>query len=296
MGLFKAIRAVKGLAATGSADGTTPKGLVAGLESLATTMAGLGAPMWLVTAPERGRPLPGTEPAAALVGDSQSLATGVAGIVARDSAFDPGLLTTFAEQVFAAVAAVWASSDAGAVRSVLADSLWEPLAAALTPNQSMAQHGAGNGILALAALQQGKATLANACAGTFYDSAVFAFQVQLGPGAPEMAREPWNEEWLLQRSVQPGGDPMALPENCPNCGAPASVDPTGSCSRCRAPIPPLTAGWLVSRIECHNPFLQAQYDQVVGELRHNPAGLRFVPPELRQLLPGDLQAMAAQQP
>ncbi|MGH9126293.1 MAG: hypothetical protein ACRDZ8_16435, partial [Acidimicrobiales bacterium] len=275
MGLFKALRAVKGLGAMGSPDGQRPASVHAGLEALGGMMMGLSAPLMVMMAPERGRPLPGTEPAALAAlaalaappapgapgaGDSSSLAAGLAGIAARDSAFDQGLFTTFADQVFAAVVAVWSSNDPGPVRGVLADDLWEPLAAAAAYGQSLHQANPSSmGILQLAALQEGRATLANAFAGAWYDAALVAFEVRLGEGAPPVAREPWAEEWLFQRSAQSGGDPMARPEHCPTCGSPTQVDQSGACTRCRVVMPVLTSGWLVSRIHCHNPFLEAQY-------------------------------------
>src|SRR5579884_1127504 len=192
MGLFKALRAVKGLAAAGSSDGQRPATVRGGIEALGSMMIGISAPLMVMMAPERGHPLPATEPEAEAAltslpavtgpagglaaGDSSPLAAGVAGIAARDSAFDQGLLTTFADQVFAAVVAVWSSNDAGPVRSVLADGLWEPLAAATVYSQSLHRANPSSmGILQLAALQQGRATLANAVAGSWYDSALFAF-------------------------------------------------------------------------------------------------------------------------
>src|SRR5438045_3374743 len=60
------------------------------------------------------------------------LAGGISAVRARDSAFGPQTLTTFADQVYSAVAAAWSASDASSVRPVLADALWDPMAAAIT--------------------------------------------------------------------------------------------------------------------------------------------------------------------
>jgi hypothetical protein len=296
VGLFKALKAVKEIkevAAAGSADGQAAPGFGGVMMGFANVMAGLMAPIMLWMKPERGRPLPATEPAAAPVAAKAALSGGLSAIVARDSAFDPALLTAFADQVFASVVAVWSDNDPGPVRGVLADALWEPLAAAASANQSMAVGHGTNSITTLATMQQGRASLVSAHAGEWYDSVVVAFDVRLSDQAPAMMREPWTEEWLFQRSLVPGPDPMSLPDQCPTCGAPTAVDSTGACTRCREPIPLRTAGWLVSRIVCHNPMLEMEYDQLVAQLRQNPEQLARLPAPLRELLPRDLQAPGA---
>src|SRR5262245_17378686 len=87
-------------------------------------------PQMAVVAGYRGAPLPGSEPP---VVDGSAwtvpIDVGVAGVRARDAAFDPGLLCTFADQVFAACVSVWASAPVSTIRPVMSDALWEPLAA-----------------------------------------------------------------------------------------------------------------------------------------------------------------------
>ena len=292
MGLLKAFKAMKEVAAAGSEDGKAPHGMGGTMQGFANLMAGMMAPMLVTMAPERGQALPATEPAATTTGDAAALAAGEAAIAARDSAFDPGLLTTFADQVFAAVSGVWESGDPGPTRGVLTDALWDPLAAATSMGQAMRRPG---GMGALAGLQTGQATLAGAHAGEWYDSAMFVFDVSLGEGislgkgAPPEFNGPWKEDWLFQRSIQPDGDPMTLPEKCPSCGAPTAVDDGGACTRCRQLVPVCTAGWLVSRIVSHSPMMERQFHDMTARLREDPSQVQRMPEALRALLPADLR-------
>ena len=293
MGLFKAFKAMKEIAASGapaSPDGHPEHGSGAMVQGFANAMSGLLAPMFSWTLPERGRVLPATEPEALLPqSDASALAAGQAAIAGRDSAFDPALLTTFADQVFVAVIDVFGSNDAGPARGVMADALWDPLAATVAMHQGPKRSGQSLGLLDLAALQRGRATLAGAHAGEWYDTVNFSFEVTLADGVPPEFRGPWKEDWLFQRSVQPGGDPMALPDSCPTCGVPTAVDGEGACTHCRQTVPVRTAGWLVSRIVSHNPFLEMQYDQMIGHLRQNPQEIQHVPEAFRMMLPADLR-------
>ena len=287
MGLFKAWKELKAISASGAPTGQAPHQPHGMMMGFAAAMGKMVAPLLAVQAPERGDPLPGTEPG--VLGDQDPAATqaGIAGVRARDSAFDPQLLTTFADQVFAAVCSVWGTGDASAMRPLLADALWDPLAATLAS-------GLGSGPGTLYSHQTGNATMAGVWAGTFYDSARFTIAVDLGvPIDPQQKGMPpgftgkWTEDWLFQRSVQPGGDPMKLPEACPSCGAPTAVGADGLCAHCRQPIPVLTAGWLVSAVRSHNPVLEMYRAQMVSQLRANPEELAMVPDELLRLLPAD---------
>ena len=56
----------------------------------------------------------------------------------------------------------------------------------------------------------------------------------------------WEEGWLFQRSVTPGGDPKARPASWPSCGAPTDSAKLLPCERCHEPVPFLTTGWLVT--------------------------------------------------
>ena len=297
MGLFKALKAVKQAAALGTPDGHAPRGALGAMEGLASTMAGIMTPMLLAIAPERGQPLPATEPEALAAGDPTALAAGQAAIRARDSAFDPGLLTAFADQVFVAMVGVWATSDPAPARGVLADSLWDPLAATTSLNQAMNRPGHESmGLAALAAMQTGRATMAGAHAGQWYDTVNFTVDVILGEEAPPMARVPWKEEWLYQRSVQPGGDPMAMPERCPSCGASTTVDAAGACTSCRQPVPVCTAGWLVSRIVSHNPFIEEQYAEMITADASEPGTGPAPPPRIAGPASPDLRGAATTLP
>jgi len=290
MGLFKAFKAVKEIAAAGSPDGHAPRGMTGAVAGLANVMSGVMAPMLVSMAPQRGKELPATEPAALAPGDPAAMASGQAALHARDSAFDPGLLTAFADEVFAAVTAVWVSGDPGPARGVLADALWDPLAAAATITQAASgPGGASRGMGGFAGMQVGRAAMSGAHAGQWYDSVMFAFDVSLGAGAPPMASGPWKEDWLFQRSVVPGGDPMTPPETCPSCGSPTALDDTGACTRCRQPVPVCTAGWLVSRIVSHNPLVEQQHDEMIARMRANPEQVQHLPEALRALLPPDLR-------
>jgi hypothetical protein len=290
MGLFKAFKAFKEIAASGTTDSHAPHGTGELMMGFGNAMAGLMAPMLTMMAPERGHPLAATEPEALLPSSSSAaLAAGQSAIGARDSAFDPTLLTTFADQVFAAVVGTYEGSDAGAARGVLADALWDPLAAAITMNHAAQRPGQPPGLFGFAAMQRGQATMAGAHAGDWYDTVNFSFDVTLGEAVPAEFRGPWKEEWLFQRSVQPGGDPMMLPDACPTCGVPTAVDGAGACTHCRQLVPVRTAGWLVSRIVTHNPFLEMQYNQMIDRFRQNPDEIQKMPEPLRALLPADLR-------
>jgi hypothetical protein len=101
------------------------------MSAFANVMAQALGPQLAATAANRGGPLPGTE---AGVADGTAWAAGVDASVeavrARDAAFDPGPLTSFADQVFAALVSVWNGANASSIRPVMSDDLWEPLAAA----------------------------------------------------------------------------------------------------------------------------------------------------------------------
>jgi hypothetical protein len=243
---LKAIVHAANESASGSQGSSRPaQGMVAGL---ANVMADALAPLMAATAEQRGGPLPGSDPAV-LNGSawSQPVAAQAAKLQARDAAFDLRLLTRFAEQVVAAVVAVWTGADAGTVRPVMSDALWEPLAGATMmggrPDAPLGQ-------------QRPAAHLAGLHTGTWYDSAQIIVHVTLsGPlpaGMPVEMTE-WDEDWLFQRSIRPGGDPMIRPQSCPACGAPARTGDQDLCPNCRAPVPYLTTGWLVTQIVSHHP-------------------------------------------
>jgi hypothetical protein len=245
-------------------------------------------PLMAAQAPDRGDPLPGTEAGVLDVQDPGAMQAAVTSVRARDSAFDPQVLTTFADQVFAAVCSVWGTGDASAVRLLLADGLWEPLSASLAS-------GMGTGPGAIYSRQKGRSTLAGVWAGTCYDTARFsiAVDVDLPPEAQHQAPPgftSWSEDWLLQRSVLPGGQPMVLAEACPSCGAPRSVDATWLCTHCHQAVPVRTAGWLVTCIRSHNPAVEMFRAQILTKLQQNPAELQAMPDEVVKLLPADAVA------
>jgi hypothetical protein len=263
------------------------QGFAAGLVNV---LADALAPRIAATAERRGGPLPGSD--GAVVDGSawaEPLAAAAAEIQARDRAFDVTLLTSFAGQVFAAIAAVWAGADAGNVRPVMSDAVWEPLAAATGARGGM-------GMYAALGQQQATARVTGLHAGTWYDSAQVTMDVRLGGDGqplppdvpPGMAR--WDEQWLFQRSVQPGGGPMIRPPACPSCGAPTEIGAHDLCLHCRAPVPYLTAGWLVTGIVSRNPVYAMEHQALADHLRANPGTLQQLPPEMIRLLPEDLRA------
>ena len=303
MGLLKAWKEAKAVAASvTAASGAATSGTGAGRAAPRHTpgmAAGFGAamlkmmgPLLQCEAPERGDPFPDTEPGVLTAQEPAALQAGVGALTARDSAFDPQTLTAFADQVFAAWAAAWGSGDPASVRPVLADALWDPMAGAMT----IAAAGAG----AMFAHQVGRSTISGIWAGSSYDSALFdvavSMDVPVGPGAgmPPGATN-WNEDWLFQRSVTAGGDPMKLSESCPSCGAPTATDAFGLCSHCHEPIPVLTAGWLLTCVRSHNPMVELFMGQIVQQIRGNPAFLAEMPDDLVRLLPADVVAEVAPQ-
>jgi len=291
MGLFKAWKEVKAVAASGASTGQRPHGGQGVALGFAMAMMKMMGPLLAAEAPERGDPLPGTEAGVLEPQDPGAMQAAMAAITARDSAFDPQLLTTFADQVFAAVSAAWGSGDSAAVRPVLADAIWDDLAAAVVVA------GAGGSGMILSR-QAGRSTLAGAWAGTWYDTARFNVAVSVDLPA-EMAAEappgfgPWNEDWLFQRSVTPGGASVMPAESCPSCGAPASTDAAGACTHCHQPIPLLTSGWVLTAIRSHNPMVEMVRDQMTSAARQNPAEFAQMPDEFLRLLPADLVAQIA---
>lgn len=265
---------------SGGAGGPGP-GMGAGFANL---LADVLAPQLTASAERRGGPLPGSD-RAVIDGSAwrQPVSVQVAQLRARDSEFDGELLAGFAEQVFSAVWAVWAGADAGTVRPVMSDTLWAPLAGATTL--------AGDaGFLARVARygqQLPVAKLTGLHAGSWYDSARLTMHVTLAGDLPpdvppQMTR--WDEEWLFQRSVQPGGDPMIRPQACPACGASAIADDRDLCGHCRAPMPYLTTGWLATQIVSGHPFYAMRREAHAQLLQDNPDLMRRIPPGLRDAL------------
>ena len=272
-------RAANEAAAAAGAPPQMQRGMVAGF---ANVMAQAMAPQMAANAERRGGPLPGSDPGVADGSAlSASVAAGAEAITARDAAFDQGLLAGFAEQVFAAVTAVWNGADAGTIRPVMNDAVWEPLAAATGTSTS----GAG-GLNAFARLgPQAAAEVIGLHAGSWYDSALIVMHVRLtGPVPPQFPPEwiAWNEDWLFQRSVQPGGDPMIRPHACPACGAPTHVDGAGLCMHCQAPVPYLTTGWLVCGIVSHHPSFALRRERLTQAMAANPEAFANVPPGMRE--------------
>ena len=261
------------------------QGFAAGLVNV---LADALAPRIAATAERRGGPLPGSDSA---VADgwawAKPLAAHLAEIQARDPALDFTLLTSLAGQVFGAAAAASAGADAGNVRPVMSDAVWEPLAAATGVR-------GGLGMYAALGQQQATARVTGLHAGTWYDSAQVTMDVRLGgqPLPPDVppGMAGWGEEWLFQRSVPPGGDPMIRPPACPSCGAPTEIGDHGLCLHCRAPVPYLTAGWLVTGIVSRNPVYAMEHQALADQLRANPGILQQLPPEMIRLLPEDLRA------
>jgi hypothetical protein len=206
---------------------------------------------------------------------------------ARDAAFDPALLCTFADQVFAACVSVWANAPVSTVRPVMSDSLWQPLAATLGTGKEVPLQD-------LLRQQTGRARLSGLHAGVSYDSAMVGMHVGiptqfLPPETPPGMGE-WEEEWLFQRSVEPGGDPMARPEACPSCGAPTDVDDSDHCVHCHQLVPYLTTGWLVTQIVSHNPVAEMMHAEMAQRVRDDPGSFQNLPPAMLRLLPPDVQS------
>jgi hypothetical protein len=292
MGIARTWRQLRALKAAGQAaneaaapdtSGQQPQGMMAGLINV---MADAMAPRMAASAERRGAPLPGSD-TAVIDGSAWThpVADATAIMRARDSAFDTDLLARFAEQVFTAIVAVWTGADAGSVRPVMSDGLWEPLAGAtgaLPGGSPWTRLGHQHPTVVLTGLH----------AGTWYDSARFTIHValigdQIPPAMPPEMRQ-WDEDWLFQRSVQPGGDPMIRPPACPACGAPNRTDEADLCLHCRAPVPYLTTGWLVTEIFSHHPGYAIARENLAKAVRANPELVGRVPPHMRPLLPPNL--------
>jgi hypothetical protein len=293
VGLFKAWKQLKavGHAANeaASTDDRQPAGQHQGfMTAFANVVAQALGPQLAATAADRGGPLAGSDdPVVDGSAWSGPLDAGVTAVRVRDAAFASDALVDFADQVFAAVVSVWAGDNASTVRPVLCDDLWEPLAAAT---------GTGKHVAAARFLGQekGEGRLSGLHAGDWYDSAQVTFLVTLNeqalpPNVPPGMAE-WQEEWLFQRSVRPGGDPMTKPQTCPSCGAPTDTDEHGVCVHCHQVVPYLTTGWLISHIVSHNPVQAMMHDRMAQQLREHPETLQQIPPSMLRLLPPDLQA------
>jgi hypothetical protein len=294
MGLFKSWKQLKAVGRAANEAASTGDRQHGGhqhegfLTAFANVMVQALGPQLAATAATRGSPLAGSEqPVVDGSAWSGPLDAAVTAVRARDGAFAPDALVDFADQVFGAVVSVWAGASAGTVRPVLSDDLWEPLAAAT---------GTGTHVAAARFLGQenGAGQLSGLHAGDWYDSAQLTFRVTLNPQAlppnvpPDTAE--WQEEWLFQRSVRPGGDPMAKPQTCPSCGAPTDTDEQDACVHCHQVVPYLTTGWLVAHIVSHNPVQAMMHDRMAEQLREHPETLQQIPPSMLRLLPPDLQA------
>lgn len=295
MGVVRKLRQLRALGAVGraaneaaAASGGSPhlqRGMLAGFVNV---MAEAMAPRMAATAERRGGPLPGSDPG---IADRSawpaSLAEGAAAINARDAAFDPALLASFGEQLFSAAVAVWAGADSGTVRPVMSDELWEALSAA-TGVRGPREGSPDSPFAGLK--QQVEAEITGLHAGSWYDSAMIVMHVHLaGPLPPEFPPEmaSWDEDWLFQRSVRPGGDPMIRPPQCPACGAPTQVAGANNCPHCQAPMPFLTTGWLVSGIVSHHPRHALAREHFAQAVAANPAAFANISPAMRQFLPVD---------
>ncbi|HVM67342.1 MAG TPA: hypothetical protein VMU14_20900 [Acidimicrobiales bacterium] len=292
MGLIKTWKAAKALgnaAGTGTSAQPRQQRATGMARGFAAVMGQMAAPLVAACGPNRGAPLPGTEPEVLVAVSSGAVGAvdeGVAAVRARDAAFDPSVLATFAGQVFAAIASVWGSGDPGQVRALMSDDLWEPLAASLTS-------GLGAALGTILAHLAAEPTLRNVWAGSAYDSAHVGLAVRVDLPPEQLAEVPgefthWGEDWLLQRSVVPGDAPMAQPETCPSCGAPTVLDPDGCCAHCRQPVPVVTAGWLVTCIRAHNPAVDLMQAKIVADIQQNPQVLAMMPDELVRALPADV--------
>ena len=253
-----------------------PHGMAA---AFANMMTDAMAPGLAARAELRGGPLPGSD--AAVVDGSawaQPAADGAIALRARDEAFDVALLASFAGQVFSAMAAVWDGADAGSVRPVLSDIIWEPLAAV---SGRVSSRGDRSDRLVQ---QLVTPELTGLHAGTWYDSAMVVMHVGLdfgGQRPPTDTPTRWDEDWLFQRSARPGGDPMTRPPACPSCGASTWVNEAGECAHCREPVPFLTTGWLVTGIFSHHPryAMLREHLRADPEQKRSPAMIRFLSPD-----------------
>jgi hypothetical protein len=285
MGLFKLWREARAVAASGVPAAQSHQSAQGMMVGLAGAMLKVMGPFMAVQSPERGKPLPGTEPGVLDPQEPDALQAATLVVRARDSAFDLQVLTTFVNQLFAALSSALGTGDTSTVRGLLSDELWEPLSATLTS-------GMGAGFGAVYSHQTGQATLTGLWAGTWYDTALFNFAVHVDlsrdgkhPIPPEFMS--WTEDWLVQRSVQPGGDPMIVADTCPSCGAPTALDAGGHCTHCRQPVPVLTTGWLVTCIRSHNPAVETFREEMVSNLREHPETLKMFPDEIVKQLPAD---------
>jgi len=284
MGIVRKLRAFQAIgkaaneaAAASGAPPEMQRGFAAGF---ANVMAQAMAPQMAANAERRGGPLPGSDPSVADGSAwSASIAAGADAIRARDAAFDVALLANFGEQVFAAVSGVWRGADSGTIRPVMSDEVWEPIAAST---------GTGMSLNPFARLgQQAVADVTGLHAGSWYDSALIAMHVHLAePVPPKVPAEwsAWDEDWLFQRSVQPGGDPMIRPPACPTCGAPTHVGDSGQCLHCQALIPFLTTGWLVCGIVSQHPFHALKRERLAQAMAANPQAFANAPPTMREFL------------
>jgi hypothetical protein len=301
----KALRAVAQAANEAEAErsqapGPAPRGLAAGLGNV---MAQALAPSVQARSEVRGEPLRGSEPQV-VSGTAwrEPAAAQEAALRARDAAFSVASLEDFAVQVAAAVSATWAGGEPGAVRMVMGDALWEPFAAAVTQYRSVdakraAKAGAGGrGTAAPERLghpfQEGRPTAARLTglhAGQWYYSARLTVHVTLRQelqamleAAPAQERAElaarfhgaditqWDEDWLFQRSAQPGGDPMIEPPACPACGASTRTDGQGRCLHCQQQVPFLTTGWLAAMITSHHPLYAMVREEYARGLAGDP--------------------------
>ncbi|HEY6378174.1 MAG TPA: Tim44-like domain-containing protein, partial [Candidatus Dormibacteraeota bacterium] len=210
----------------------------------------------------RGATLEGSHPAAAS-GAGASVEEGLAAITAHDPAFDAAAFVSQAQSSFFIIQEAWSQGKPEMSRSVMADGLAQQFAFQMDEYTRKGQRNLLDG------LTVAHADVVAAHSDQSFDTLTVRFQaasadydVDVRSGRVTRGHrdlEPWTEDWIFQRSAQattrPGEGTMN--RRCPNCGAPISISPEGTCEYCHAQVMSGKYDWVLARID----QVQAAYSQ-----------------------------------
>jgi hypothetical protein len=180
--------------------------------------------------------------------------TGLAAIAAHDPAFDLNAFLSRVQRSFFIIQQAWSDCKPEMSRRVMADSLWDQHRIQI--EQYVQKHQRN----ILDNLTVGNEQVVAASSDPSYDSitvriaaacADYDVDTQTGKVTRgDKAVRTWAEDWQFQRSAKavtrPDGGTMN--DKCPNCGAPLSLDLTGTCTYCKAQVMAGEYDWVLVRI------------------------------------------------
>ncbi len=153
-----------------------------------------------------------------------AMAPGVSTINAIDPSFDGDEFLTFAQGTFLRIHEARTAGRIDDIRPVVSETIWPSFRAAMAkkaPAVTSIEH----------------ATIYDARRDASVDSVTVRF------AAKTAARKKNDlvEDWTFQRPAVTGG--QSVPNECPSCGAPLTLDDNGGCRYCRVHVTGARGGW-----------------------------------------------------